>query len=247
VRTRARARAKASRNHARARWSLPPIILTSVLALIGCGSSDNGVASKSATEILAAAGAAARSASSVHVTATNSLANGKVKSTLDASLAKNQGHAKSSFLGVSYETIRIGDTLYVKGNQAFATQLEHAIGVKIPPETWLKGSTSGQFTQLGSLTSLETELPLLLKGKGTVTKGARTKVSGQPAIALKLARKLYTGTLYVATTGHPYPLKLTKTGREAGQSTFSEWNDPVTVSPPPHAIDISQLEHKKGH
>jgi hypothetical protein len=241
-----KARARARRSCAR--WLVPLIILTPVLALAGCGSSDNGVASKPGPEILAATRAAARSASSVHITATNSLANGKVKSTLDVSLARNQGHARSSFLETSYETIRNGDTIYVKGDQTFATQLEHVLGVKVPPGVWLKGSATGKFAQLAPLVTLKTEAPLLIGGSGAVSKGPTTNIKGQPAITLKQAGKVYAGTLYVATTGQPYPLKLTKSGRETGQTTFTNWNKPITITPPAKAIDISQLQQaKKGH
>lgn len=45
-----------------------------------------------------------------------------------------------------------------------------------------------------------------VRARGTVSKGARVKLGGQPTITLKLTRKLYTGTLYAATTGQPYPL-----------------------------------------
>jgi hypothetical protein len=244
----ARSRARRSCARAHARRSLPLIILTPILALAGCGSSDNGVASKSGSEILAATRAAARIASSVHITATSSLANGKVKSTLDVSLTRHQGHARSSFLGTSYETIRNGDTIYVKGNQTFAIQLEHVLGVKVPAEVWLKGSATGQFAQLAPLVTLTTEAPLLIGGRSAVSKGPTTTVEGQPAITLKQAGKVYTGTLYVATTGQPYPLKLTKTGRETGQTTFTRWNKSITITTPANAIDISQLQQaKKGH
>jgi hypothetical protein len=216
-----------------------------LLALLtGCGSSTNGVASKSAPEILAATRAAAQSASSVHVT--SSAAVGGSKFTLVASLAKNQGQARLSVLGIGLQAIRSGGMLYVKGDRAFDARLESSMGVKVPPGVWLRGPATGALGRVGAFTDMKREVPLILSGGGPVTKGATVNVGGQPTITLKETRKLYTGTLYVATTGRPYPLRLTKTGRETGQTTFTGWNDPVSVSPPASSVDISQLEHLKG-
>jgi hypothetical protein len=214
-------------------------------ALAGCGSSENGVASKSAPEILAATRSAAQKASSMHLIASTKLTHGGSLS-LDAHLSKDQARAHISFSGIGFDVVRKGSTLYLKGNHAFNARLEATMGVKVPTGVWLKGTTSS-LGQVGSLTDIKRELPLILSGSGKVTKGAKVKIDGQPAITLKETRKLYTGSLYVATTGEPYPLKLMKTGQETGQTTFTGWNDPVTVSPPANAVDVSQLEHLKGH
>jgi hypothetical protein len=238
----------------RSRTVIPGAAAAAALVLLvsGCGSSDNGVAAKSASEILAATRTAAQSASSVHVIAHTKITHGGSLK-LDASLAKTQGHAQVSFYGLTIAVIRDGDTLYVKGNQGFAASLERSLGVKVPVGTWLKGPAKGALGQIGAFTEIETELPTMLSGSGPIAKGAKTKIDGQPAIALKEIRKLYTGTLYVATTGQPYPLKLTKSPTQAGpgesgETTFTNWNDPVTVSPPANAIDITQLQPvKKAH
>jgi hypothetical protein len=227
--------------------ALPPLAVVLAVLLAGCGASDNGVASKPADQILAATRTAAQSASSVHVVAGSKITHGG-SLTLDASLAKNQAHAQISVLGMTYEVIRDGDTLYVKGNRVFAARLGAVLGVKIPANQWLTGPTKGVLAQTGGFTDIERELPAILSGSGPVSKGAKIKINGQPAITLKETRKLYTGVLYVATTGQPYPIKLIKTGRETGQTTFTGWNHPVTVTAPPNAVHISQLQQtKQGH
>jgi hypothetical protein len=226
-----------------------------VLVTAGCGSSDNGVAAKSASEILQATRTAAQSASSVHVVSSAKSTRGG-SLTLDASLATDQGHAKVTFFGFSLQAIRTGDTIYVKGNELFAARMGAALGVKVPANTWIKGPAKGTLGHAaGTFTNITTELPVMLAGTGKVTKGAKTSIDGQPTIALELSRKLYSGNLYVATTGQPYPLKLVKTGpgdtpgfSETGQTTFTGWNDPVTVTPPANAVDIAQLQPvKKKH
>jgi hypothetical protein len=216
-----------------------------VMSVAGCGSSDNGVAAKSASEILAATRAAAQSASSVHVVVSAKVLTGRPFK-LDVRLGKRQAHARVLFFGSGFEAIRDNNTVYIKGNTTFDERLESALGVKVPSGVWLKATTSS-LRQIGSFTDIGRELPVILSGSGKVSKGAEVKIDGQPAITIKLTRKLYTGTLYVATTGPPYPLKLTKTGEETGQTTFTGWNDPVTVSPPSKAVEIGQLQQIKGH
>jgi hypothetical protein len=217
------------------------------LLLVGCGSSDNGVSSKSAAEILAASRAAVQSASSVRITSKYRV--GPIADTLEGSLAKNGSRARVDVLGSTVEAIRINDTLYIKGNRKFNYHLEQKLGVKVPAGVWLKGPAAGVLSNVGTATDIHVEVLLLLSGNGPVTKGTATTIAGQPAITVKRTQqpqKLYEGTLYIATTGQPYPLKLTKTGKETGQTTFSNWNDPIDVSAPANAVDIRQLE-RKGH
>jgi hypothetical protein len=230
----------------------PPPILTVIVALLlvsGCGSSNNGVATKSATQILVATKTAAENATSVHLITRSRITHGGPVS-INASLAKDKGHVTLALLGMRMQVIRDGEAVYLTGNQTFAARTGAVLGLKIPANTWLKGPAKGMLAQTGAVTNITTELPVILSGSGKVTKDTTTKINGQPAIALKLVRKLYTGTLYVATTGEPYPLKLIKTATkagpsESGQTTFTDWNQPVTVTPPANAIDITQLQHLK--
>jgi hypothetical protein len=220
-----------------------PLVASISLLMMGCGSSDNGVAAKPPGQILAATKAAAQSASSVHVVGHSKVIEGG-SFKVDATLARDKGQARVSFLGLSFDAIRVGDTVYLKGNRYFNSGLERTMGVRVPSGVWLKGTTDS-LRQASLSTNIEDELPFILGGSGAVTKGATVKLGGQPAIALKLVRKLYKGTLYVATTGQPYPLKLLKTGEETGDTTFTRWNDPVTVTPPPHAVEIAKLQPRK--
>ena len=50
-------------------------------------------------------------------------------------------------------------------------------------------------------------------------------------------------TLYVATTGKPFPVELTKNGTDGGTIAFAEWDKPVTLTAPANAVDIEQLQH----
>jgi hypothetical protein len=219
-----------------------------VLALVcGCGSASNDVASKSAAEILAAATSAAQQASSVHIHSRS--ANGPLTLALDMRYTKNGAQGSISLFGLHYQLIRVGDTLYVSGNRRFYQELAQTLSghaatavAKLPAGTWLKTTAGkGPASGLGGVTEMNSELALIL-GRGTpVAKGAETTVNGQRAIELKQAAKLYTGSLFIAMTGKPYPVVQRKTGRETGETSFSDWNQPVTFTPPANATEISRL------
>lgn len=226
------------------RRMLGALALALALALSGCGSSDNGVASKSPKEILQASKAAAMSASSVHVVGTS-----KVRTsgfTIDARLARGSGRSRVSLLGRGYEAIRIANTVYVKGPQAFYASLSARLGktLHVPSGTWLKAPAgSGPLGELAALIDLPRQLEVMLSTSAYLTKGASTTVGGQKAIALKEKAKLYEGVLYVASTGKPYPLLLVKNGgRERGRTRFSGWDQGVSLRAPSPAVDVSSLK-----
>jgi hypothetical protein len=229
-----------------ARVGGPLALLTIAVAFSGCGgSSESGLASKSASEILAASKDAADSASSVRIASKSSL--GPLSLLLNVDLARPGGRGQVAVGGLSFEVIRTGNTLYLKGNPAFERNLRTTTGLQAPRGGWLKVPiNSNQLAQLASVTDLSGELSRLLTRAGPISKGATTTVNGQQAIELKETARLFSGSLYVATSGKPYPLKFVKSGRETGQTTFSGWNEPVSLSAPPNAIAGSQLE-QGGH
>jgi hypothetical protein len=221
---------------ARAGELLAALTVGLAVALAGCGgSSGNGVASKSASEILAASKAAADSASSVHVASKSSV--GPLSLTLNLDLASDGGRGQIAIGVLSAEVIRTGNTLYLKGNPAFDQSLRTTTGLHAPEGKWLKTPVSSvRLAQLASLTDLSGELGRVLSSPGTISKGATTTLNGQKAIELKETARLSSGSLYVATTGKPYPLQIVKSGRETGQTTFSAWNEPVSLTAPANAI-----------
>jgi len=216
----------------------------SAVVLSGCGSSDNGVASKSAKEILQASKAAAVSASSVRIVGASRVRSSSFA--INARLARDSARSRVSLLGLDYELIRIGDTVYVKGSQAFYANLSARLGktLHVPKGTWLKAPTgSGPLHELAALTELPRQLEVILSTSAYLSKGASTTVDGQKAIAIKEKAKLYEGVLYVATTGKPYPLLLLKNGgRERGRTRFSGWDRGVSVGAPSPAVELGGLK-----
>jgi hypothetical protein len=216
-------------------------LVLAVAALGGCGgSSGNGVASKSPTEIVAAAKAAAGSASAVHVS--GSTVTGGSPITLDLSLVTGKGgRGRLAENGLSFELIEIDGTIYINGSSAFYTHFAGAAAAQLLHGKWLKASTSNaSFAGLSSLTELHKLLAAALTtdDKALVAAGTST-VGGQPVVGVKDTTQ--NGILYVATTGPAYPLEITKSGAGGGTITFSEWNRPVTLTAPTNAVDIEQL------
>jgi hypothetical protein len=75
---------------------------------------------------------------------------------------------------------------------------------------------------------------------GALVRSGETTAQGRAAVTVTdVARR---GTLYVATTGAPYPLEIVKHGATAGRLSFYGWNRPVTLEAPAQAINIKQLQ-----
>jgi hypothetical protein len=223
------------------------VLVLALVVLAGCGgsSSSNTIASKSATEILTESKAAADSASSVHVS--GSIKSGTAPVTIDLNLASGKGaRGEISENGASFKLILVGGTAYISGSPAFYRSLGGAAAAQLLDGKWLKASaTSGEFASFNSLANMRQLIDTTLAAHGVLTKGATSTVNGQQAIAITDTNK--TGTLYVATTGKPYPVAITKGGSENGKITFSNWNQPVTITAPPNSVDLSELKALAGH
>jgi hypothetical protein len=203
--------------------------------LAGCGSSDNGVASKEPKEILQASEKAIGNASSVTINGQS--AQGPLKLTLNLKLNRQGGQGAINLLGLQIEVIKTGQTVYVKGSPALYQRLE----IKAPPAgTWIKAPASGKLSQLAAFTDLGGEASRIISTSGKIAKGATTTIEGQPAIELRTEGKLYKGRLYIKTTGEPYPLKLEKTGRETSHTTLTNWNNTPPPTPPTNTTTINK-------
>jgi hypothetical protein len=243
-----RRRRSASAAVARQRRSLfagGTAVVVAAMAIAGCGgsgsdSSDNGVAAKSPAEIVTATRAAADAASSVHVS--GSLVSGGVPLTLDLSLVAGKGgQGRISENGLSFEVIQLNGTAYISGSPSFYTHFAGAAAAQLLQGKWLKASaTTGSLATLAPLTELRKLIDAAVATRGALTKGAKTTVEGQPAIPLTEAAQK--GTLYVATTGEPYPLEITKAGSGGGRIALSKWNEPVALAAPKNSIDINELQ-----
>lgn len=210
----------------------------------GCGSSSsgNGVAAKSAGEIVAASRAAADAATSAHVS--GSIVSGGSPITLNLDLATNGGRGQLALNGLGFELIQTGGTVYIKGSSAFYRHIGGAAAAQLLQGRWLKASTTTpEFASIASLTDLHRLIDATLASHGTLVKTATTTVEGKRVVGV--TDQTQGGTLYVATTGKPYPVEIAKSGSGGGTLRFDRWNEAVPITPPANAIDLAQL--RSGH
>ena len=221
--------------------ALPTLALLALLT--GCGgssSSGNGIASKSPQQILEATKTAAKSAASVHISG-SIVDEGKPISLNMELLAGKGGKGQISQEGFSIQLIQTGGAVYINGSSAFYKHVGGGEAARLVQGRWLKApANSGELASLASLTDLSKLIDTALASHGTLAKGSTSTIQGQPAIGVKDTSK--GGILYVATSGKPYPLEITKEGKESGKVVLDRWDKPVTLTAPAGAIDISKLQ-----
>jgi hypothetical protein len=212
------------------------------LALAGCGGSSpdgNGIASKPPARIVAIATAAATAAASVHV-AGSILSEGKPIS-LNMELDAEKGGQGQVTLGdLSIDLVNVDRAVYVKAGRAFYSRFAGPAAARVLQGKWLRGSdVSGPLASFTSLTELRKLLSSTLAGHGALSRSATTTVNGQRAVGVTDAAG--GGTLYVASTGTPYPLEIVKRGAGAGKLVFDRWNQSVSLAVPPNPVNLDQL------
>ena len=214
------------------------MVLATAIAACGGGSTDNGVASKSPDAIVSAATSAVAGVSSVHVS--GSITSGGVPITLDLNLVSGKGGQGSmAENGLSFQIVTLGQEVYINASPAFWRHYAGNAAAQLLEGKWLKGPATGQFASLASLTNLQEFFNKLLSNHETLEKGATSTVNGQKVVAVNDTTN--GGTLYVATAGKPYPVEIVKSGSPAAQIDFDRFNQSVSLTAPPNAIDVSQL------
>jgi hypothetical protein len=225
------------------RASALALVLAAVL-LAGCGghkkaAKPNGEAAKPPDRVFADANAAATSASSAHVS--GSVRSNGTPITLDLFMARKGAKGSMSTSGLKFDLIRIGDTLYIRGSDAFYKHFAGSGVAQLLHGKWLKASAKqGRFRSLAPLTSLGALFTEIGAHHGKLANDGQTTYRGAQVVAIRDSSD--NSKLYVAATGKPYPVALV--GGKASQSgtiTFSDWNQPVSLSAPKSALDISQF------
>ncbi|HEY1518728.1 MAG TPA: hypothetical protein VGF91_20030 [Solirubrobacteraceae bacterium] len=220
------------------------VVLTFAIAACGGssgggGSSDNGISSKSPDQIVSAVNTAVNGVNSVHVA--GAVSNGGSKTTLDLNLVNGKGgKGTMSQSGLAFKIVAVGNQVYINGSNAFWQKFGGSAAAQLLSGKWLKAPATGQLSSIASLTNVHTLFNQLLSSHGKLAKGSTTTVHGQKVIAVNDTTN--GGTLYVATTGKPYPIQLNKSGSDGGQITFDQFNQAVTLAAPSNSIDISKLQ-----
>jgi hypothetical protein len=214
------------------------VVLTLAVAGCGGGSKSNAEATKTADQVVRDAKAAAISANAVHVS--GAITDAGRPLTLDITIVKDAGgQGTMSEAGLKFEIIRVGNKAYIKGSDAFLRKFAGAAGAQLLRGKWLQGSaTTGDLAALAPLTDIGKLFNGALGSHGKLENAGETTFKGQKVVAIKDTTE--GGTLYVASTGTPYPVAIVG-GKDQGTITFDNWNDTMSITAPKGAVDMSKL------
>ncbi|MEU2437529.1 hypothetical protein ABZ595_15225 [Streptomyces rubradiris] len=219
------------------------ICATTAVGIAGCsddGSSNQPFEGQSADQVAAKAVTATRNATSLHMAGKLSAQGKPLTVDFRVDTQKNcQGRLAMD--SGSADVIHTGQTTYIKGDEKFwaGAARDSAGGEKQARALsgrWVKvpvgdSRTTGLCDKQGFLADLDSDKS---ERKG-MTKGDVITVDGRKAIELR--KKKGSGesiTMYVATEGKPYILKLDQSGgKSPGTVVFSDYGKPVKATPPP--------------
>jgi len=220
----------------RLRWaSLAAVAATLTITAAACGgSSSSGLSSESPSQVLAAAVAATKAATSYEVGSAGSFSGGissfdlKVKGTsISGSFVMN---------GATIQLVEVADNVYIKAPASFYTAAgASSAGAVLLGAAWVEitagSSYSSDFSSLSNLTDVSSQLA----NAGTVTSDGTGTVDGQSVVFIKNAG----GTvLAVASSGTAYPVEVKETGASAGTYNLSNWNSIPAVTAPPNPLQL---------
>lgn len=222
--------------------TLVPAVALALVAGCGGGSdggSRNGIEKLSADKALAKVKSDVATVKSVH--AVGRIDENGQQLSLDVHVARDRGIGTLGLGSGQLEVRLVDGTAYVRGDEAAYTAFgASSAQVKLIANKWLKGSSSsGDLSNFSGFLDLGKLFDSLLTPDGKVETGKTTTLHGQPAFTLVDSGA--GGTLYIAETGKALPLRIEKTGTGGGQVDFTDYDDPVSVSAPSGAVDLSQL------
>jgi hypothetical protein len=200
----------------------------------------NGIADKSAEAIMKAATDAFSSATSVHLTGTMVDAGDTITMDLHLGHGVGEGTIRGPIKGKSLPVsiIAAKGRFYMKSRRLW-TAVGGATAGDLIGDRWVlvPKKAMKNFKGFDGMLSSDGFARMLLKPDGPLTKGGTTVVDGTPAIELKSGG----GSLYVATTGNPYPLKIVPSDRAKESLRFLDYDAPLRVDPPARPLDVSKL------
>ena len=166
--------------------------------------------------------------------------------TVDMTIVRDkgcQGTATTAGAG-SYQVVVIGSDIWAKPNLALwrtmgggSAAVQQIVGGK-----YLRSSISDpKFQQFAVVCNLNSIVVSTMQHDGIATVGPVTTVAGTKA--LTLLDPLDNATILVSDTAAPEVLQVATTGAKAVTTTFSDYNAPVTLTPPPADETLSASQY----
>ena len=226
--------------------SAAPLVL-GLLLLSGCGGgtapSPTPLASESPAQIVQAAQNTVNRASGyeVEVSGTSTSGSGSPTPAREDLMIHGKNAAGSGqILGQTVRVALVDGAAYIDAPAAFWTRATGGLAGSIFANRWLRVPSSALGgTNLSELTDL---LGTWRQQAGTLSRGGTGIVDGQ---AVVLVKSHQAGTLAVADTGTPYPVRIDGTftppgaagsGSFTGTVDYSSWNAVPAITAPPSAI-----------
>jgi hypothetical protein len=222
---------------------LSAVVAAIAIAAVACGggAKDNGISKLSAADALKKVQAALKNVQTVHVSGHIDAQGQDI--TLDLRDKPGAGTGTIKVGGGEIDVVRSNDTIYVKGDQSALTAFgASSTQASVVAGKWLRQSISAQgaFSSFADLLDSTALFSNVTSPQGEVKSGTTTTVNGQKVFTLIDSSSDGNGTLYVAQTGDPLPVRVDQPGSSGGSIDF-EYGVTVNVQPPSGAVDLSQL------
>jgi hypothetical protein len=217
-------------------------LVAAVLAasqLASCAAAPNGFQAKSGPAILRAAGSALEAAKTFEIEAISTTSGHQASLTFEIG-GPNLGEGSFASSSLSFEAEELNGLDYFRSHTLWAqvggSSLQSALGYR-----WVyvsaKSSTAAELTAVFSSLTSPTVLADQLTGKAaSAVRGRATTFSGQPVVAVTTPGS---GTVYVAITGEPYPLKWLQSSQS--QVTFSKFGQDFGITAPKGALNLEAI------
>ncbi|MGC1184503.1 MAG: hypothetical protein WBA31_05030 [Candidatus Dormiibacterota bacterium] len=222
------------------RWLALLAVLTGLLVTLpSCAPGSNGVEKESGRQIIEAAGAALRTAHSFEIQASSTVAASPASITFEIE-GPHLGGGSFTSAAVAFQAEELGGVDYFRSktlwSQVGGASLQADLG-----DRWVfiaaSSATAAQLTlAFGELTSASSLASEITKADKAAVRGKADAVTGQPAVAV---HESPTDTIYVATTGKPYPLRWVQS--TAGVVTFSHFGKRFHLKAPRKPLNLAAI------
>jgi hypothetical protein len=212
------------------------VVVAAAAALAtGCGSSSSSLASKTPSQIVAAAESATKGATSYEISGSGGSSG---VTSFDLKVVGADISGSYTLSGATVDLIDISSNIYIKAPASFYTgEGASAAGAALLGGVWVEIPASSSYASDFSSLSNITDIPSKLSStSATFTSDGTGTVDGQSVVFLKDT----TGgdVVAIATSGPAYPLQVKETGSTAGTYDLSNWNSIATFTAPPNPVKL---------
>ncbi|WP_433405516.1 hypothetical protein [Streptomyces sp. CA-146814] len=240
------------------RWAARAAAGAAAVALTVTGGAvaqaDDDIASLGAEQIADRSRDALLQVSSLHLSARGSLDGSGERMSVDLTLDRAGNCAGGVDMGEdgSVEIVKRADDVWLKPDKAFwetHVPIGGATFDAILDGRYMKAKADdARLLTVTEVCDLDTFRELITDNRdaaerGTLSKGQETEVDGAPVIPVTRAQGEKRLTVYVATEGEPYPVRITVQGAEEGTVDFSGFDRPVPAETPAasETVDVTAL------